>query len=163
MARWGGVSSGSAARPNRRASSRVAEEALVTACDEGSLLSVKALLASGTNANSLVGTGCITMTALHAACRGGHAGIASLLLGAGAEINQSIGKRWTPLHIACENGHTLVVALLLRRDGIDVNGVIEDGSTPLYLACCEGHHEVVELLLRHDGIDVNQKNGTAPL
>ena len=144
MARRGGVSSRSAARANRRASSPAAEEALVTACGEGILLAVKALLASGANANSVTGAG---YTALYAACRGGHAGIASLLLGAGADINEPSTNNHTPLYIACAQGHTLVVALLLRHEGLDVNQACKNGSTPLLASSLLGHRRIVKLLL----------------
>ena len=132
---------------------------LVDACLKGNLLKTRELIASGADVNRQIdGTTC---PPLHAACMGGHAGIAGLLLSARANINQNVqtaSGRYSPLFLACIEGHALVVALLLRQEGLDINQAAKQGctvSTPLQVACVRGHHEVVKLLIQHAHLDIN--------
>ena len=64
-------------------------------------------------------------TPLFAACKGGHAAAAALLLDAGADPNRKVAERGstTPLAAAAAGGHRRVVDLLLLRGAL---------STPLF-------------------------------
>ena len=82
-------------------------------------------------------------TALHLACRRGHASVAEALLASGARCDQG---DWTALHSACRNGDLEMLRLLLEG-GAALNRVCEGGWTPLLIAAHNGHLELVQLLL----------------
>ena len=133
---------------------------LVDACASDNRLWTRELIAAGADVNQQAHDG-TEYPPLHTACLGGHAGIAGLLLNAGANVNQNTQNasiRISPLFAACAKGHTLVVALLLRQESLDINQVANIRGTvctPLHAACMQGHHEVVELLIQHAALDVN--------
>ena len=95
-------------------------------------------------------------TLLHHAARYGHAGIATLLLGAGADVHQCNEDGWTPLLVAALHGRTAFAGLLLGA-GAKVDAVGGCGCTPLHAAarCWTNTLDVAELLLEA-GADVNQ-------
>ena len=116
----------------------------------------------------LVGSGGGGLTALVFAAREGDIESASLLLEAGADINQGTEYGWTPLLTATNNRHYKLGAMLLDW-GADVNAANKGKWTPLYLATdnrnIEGgdypvqkpdmdHLEYITLLLDH-GADPN--------
>jgi ankyrin repeat protein len=88
--------------------------------------------------------------------------VAKLLLGAGAEVDETDESGWMPLHSAADYGH-LDIAELLLQAGADVNAVTKYGNTPLHFATC-GHLALVKLLLQA-GADVNAASnaGDTPL
>jgi ankyrin repeat protein/mono/diheme cytochrome c family protein len=112
------------------------------------------LLERGAKVNHFVETG----TALGHAAWGGHAGVARLLLDAGAQVDQrDLIANYTPLHWAAssERSSPAVAELLLAR-GADANaeggqpvdnylGVIQ---TPLMLARKRGDTPIVQALLK---------------
>jgi ankyrin repeat protein len=116
----------------------------------------------------LVGSGGGGLTALVFAAREGDIESASLLLEAGADVNQATEYGWTPLLTATNNRHYNLGAMLLDW-GADVNAANKGKWTPLYLATdnrnIEGgdypvqkpdmeHLEYITLLLDH-GADPN--------
>jgi ankyrin repeat protein len=116
----------------------------------------------------LVGSGGGGLTALVFAAREGDMESASLLLEAGADVNQGTEYGWTPLLTATNNRHYKLGAMLLDW-GADVNAANKGKWTPLYLATdnrnIEGgdypvqkpdmeHLEYIKLLLDH-GADPN--------
>lgn len=80
----------------------------------------------------------------------GHADVANLLLGLGANVN--LASRNTnkvmPLHSAVAGQHEEIVRALVEQ-GADVNARQEGGFTPLHGAAQNGQLSVVELLLQH--------------
>jgi ankyrin len=81
----------------------------------------------------LVGSGGGGLTALVFAAREGDLASATLLLDAGADVNQTTEYGWTPLLTATNNRHYQLAAHLIAR-GADVNVANKGGWTPLYLA-----------------------------
>jgi len=117
----------------------------------------------------LVGSGGGGLTALTFAARQGDLESATLLLAAGADINQTTEYGWTPLLTATNNRH-YVLGKYLMEHGADVNKANKGSWTPLYLATdnrnIEGgdypvpkpdmdHLEYIQLLLEH-GADPNR-------
>jgi ankyrin repeat protein len=74
----------------------------------------------------------------------GHAKVADLLLGRGAEIG--LKEDTPPLVAAAGNGRLEIVKLLLSR-GADTNQRASMGRTPLHAAASAGHRAVVTLLI----------------
>jgi ankyrin repeat protein len=108
------------------------------------------------------------LTALVYAARSGSLDAASVLLDAGADVNQVTRYGWSPLLAATQNRNYRLAKFLIER-GADVNRANKGGWTPLYLATdnrnLEGgdyptrapdmdHLEYIELLL-DAGADVN--------
>lgn len=84
-------------------------------------------------------------TALHEACSGGHAEIASMLLGDPRCTLQANKQGRTALHEAAIRGHTSIVAVFMSRpDFVWRSG--PSGMTSLHYAAQRGHVEVVRLL-----------------
>ena len=84
------------------------------------------------------------MTALHVAAQYGSVDIATLLLDAGAKVDED-GHAFTPLCEACKGGHVDVVSALISF-GANVNQKCWE-LTPLILAMHFNHKEVVARLL----------------
>ena len=84
-------------------------------------------------------------TALHIACRNGHAGTALALLHANADIHALSDDKMPALHLAAGYGHADVVALLL-----DAKARVHaqpNHLTPLHLAAQHGHIHAAQVLL----------------
>jgi ankyrin repeat protein len=118
----------------------------------------------------LVGGGSGGLTPLVFAAREGDVETATVLLDAGADINQTTEYGWTPLLVASNNRNYKLGAMLLER-GANPNIANKGGWTPLYLATdnrnIEGgdypvpkpdmdHLEFIKLLL-NKGADPNMK------
>jgi ankyrin repeat protein len=85
-------------------------------------------------------------TALFAACKRGHIEVVTILIDAGANVNQGKNDGRTPLYVACEKGLTEIVAKLIAANA-DVNKADNTGVTPLLIACQKGHTKVVTTLI----------------
>ena len=91
-------------------------------------------------------------SALYLACTEGHMQLAEFLVGQGADVDETFGKRErTLLHWAAEQSSTGVATFLISHKA-NVNAQQSDGSTPLLLAAKHGHHYLVQLLLKHDAL-----------
>ena len=85
-------------------------------------------------------------TALHAAVIHHHAGCASDLAKAGANVDATdLQYGYTPLYRAAQSGCQGCVSLLLKA-GAKLGAVASDGNTPLFLAQRSGHSGVVAML-----------------
>lgn len=76
---------------------------------------------------------------IHLAARGGHAGIAALLLAAGGFVDMQTLGGYSALHVAVEHGHLPLVALLLVSHLSGKFGVSSTGELvplPTYLPAC---------------------------
>ena len=82
--------------------------------------------------------------------------IVSLLLDAGAEINQSSYSGATPLFAASQENHLHVVKELVSR-GADMNKAKHSGTSPAYIAAQKGNIDILNFLITN-GVDVGQKN-----
>jgi ankyrin repeat protein len=81
----------------------------------------------------LVGRGGGGLTAMVLAAREGDLESTKVLVGAGADVNQTTEYAWTPLLTATNNRHYKLAAFLIEH-GADVNRANKGGWTPLYLA-----------------------------
>ncbi|KAK8925050.1 Ankyrin-1 [Metarhizium anisopliae] len=88
------------------------------------------------------------MAPLHLAGRGCHAGVAKLLVDAGASLTAKTKLGETPLHIAAAFGSQDIVKMLLDN-GAAVDIKDKHGLTPLQSACERGHFLAAETILRH--------------
>ena len=128
----------------------------------GDIEEVRELLRTGADVNAAQGDG---MTALHWAADNGDAGIAQILVYAGASL-ESITRlgSFTPLMVASREGNTDVIAALLGA-GAKVDAVTETGERAIHLAAYAGSAEAVSLLSAH-GADTNARelsSGQTPL
>lgn len=125
--------------------------ALVTALQEASPRSVKALLQSGRvdlNARNRAGETALMMAALK-----GELELCRQLLETGAAADH---EGWTPLHYAAAQEESRIVELLLAR-GVKVDAESPNRTTPLMMAAGYGSEEAVRLLLKA-GADPTRRN-----
>ena len=134
------------------------ETALMTAARVGALASVKALLSRGANVDSKDDRR--GQTALMWAAAEGHAGVADVLIAAGADFRARLASGFTPLLFAIREGRTDVVKVLLKA-GADVNETVPldgrrrayggrmppAGASALLVAVMNAHFELAAHLL----------------
>ena len=85
----------------------------------------------------------------------GYTNIVSMLLDAGADVNQLSNYGATPLYVASQQNHLPIVKELLSR-GADMNKSTNKGSSPAYIAAYKGNIDVLTFLIAK-GVDVGQK------
>ncbi len=162
---------------------REGDTPLIDAARHGRADDVAALLSDGADVNETMANGS-GRTALWPACMNGHAAIVTILVDAGADVDQADNEGDTPLYVACDNGHTEVVTILISAgaypdrcgppdydeeedndvNNADVNHARNNGYTPLYIACQKGHTEVVaKLLAANAAVDQATNDGATPL
>jgi hypothetical protein len=140
------------------------ESKLVVAARAKDLAEVRKLLDAGVSANAreiVEGEG---RSAVYHAAGVGATDVVKLLIAKGANVNEAIGGRPTPLMAAAVNGHVdVVVALLDAGANIDAREM-QTGATALTDAARNGHLEVVRILVKH-GADVTAtlKDGNTAL
>ena len=103
-------------------------------------------------------------TPLHLAASLGRAGIASLLLTAGAEVDAQDNKGNTPLYLAASLGRVGMISLLLTA-GADIGLADEAGNaTPLHRAVVGGYYTAASLLISAGAeVDAQNAKGRTPL
>jgi hypothetical protein len=86
-------------------------------------------------------------TPTYIAAKDGHTDCLSLLIKAGADVNQATDKGTTPAFISAQQGHADCLSLLIKA-GADVNQAREEGATPASVAAQKGHTDCLILLHR---------------
>lgn len=138
------------------------EYALYMASQTGHVNAVATILRRGISANVVNeedGLSC-----LHTACRGGHYGVVSLLIAAGADVNMSDLRGMTPLLSAIHGGDLGLVQKLIEA-GADVNKSTTRSVSTVHVAVACQALPILALLLER-GARVNSSNtfnGKTPL
>jgi ankyrin repeat protein len=125
---------------------------LIDAVRSDDRAAVAALVAQGADVNTRQADGA---TALAWAAIRSNAGIAELLLNAGAKPDLTNALGIGPLSLAVQNRSTAMVHLLLDN-GADPNVTRESGETPLMTAARDGQVDVMKFLLDR-GADANAR------
>ncbi|RFU24961.1 hypothetical protein B7463_g11382, partial [Scytalidium lignicola] len=119
---------------------------LVLSAQQGNAAMVQALLGAGAPVNvSSQGMRWDDANPLHAAVRGGHIDVISMLLDRGADVDKDIDDGGTPLYHAADKANLQAVQLLLAA-GANVNHGSHYGA-PLQRAARNSHLDIVQLLL----------------
>lgn len=152
-------------------------DALILACSNGHLESVKKLVEAGFKDRSPKKVALniqVNEPALVAASRKGHLSIVEFLLEQGFDPNkcnmdciggqygQEGGNDDTPLVIAARNGHLSVCQILLAN-GADVNGKGKCGDTAVDAAKRHKHEQVVQLLQKKGGESSKSESSSSKL
>ena len=125
----------------------MSDENFVELCEKGTVQQVQDALKDGVNVNArdnINGT-----TALMYAIWGNEKNheVVSLLLKAGADVNDKADNGMTSLMMAAQNNETPAVVSLLLEAGADVKARTKYGTTALMLAAINKHPKAVSLLL----------------
>jgi len=107
----------------------------------------RALLNKGAQVNAC-SSNASRNTALHAAAAGRSSVLASLLLGAGADVNARQHGGWTALHSAAQSGDVELARILVNA-GADVNTRADNQQRPVDLALTHGKQAMVDFLESH--------------
>lgn len=100
----------------------------------------------------------INQQPLHLFCALGDVGVVTMLLDAGACIN-NLPYIGSPLYIACKKNFVEIVRLLLSR-GADVNAQTTGGWTPLMRSIYQKNSEIARILIEHGAdLDIKSKYG----
>ncbi len=100
----------------------------------------------GTNGNTLVN---LAASIAANADRDLRLTLVETLLNAGADVNDSNDRGWTPLHQAAYSNQGDIAEVLIHR-GADLDAEAHgSGGTPLIVALFWGHREIADLLRRH--------------
>jgi len=116
---------------------------LLAAARDGSVAELRALLASGGDAQAADRDG---TTALHWAVNRGELELASTLLEAGAPADRANRYGVRPAYLAAENGDAAMLAALLAA-GADPRSTFGDGETLLMTAARTGNVAAIETLI----------------
>ncbi|XP_030756084.1 ankyrin repeat domain-containing protein 17 isoform X3 [Sitophilus oryzae] len=165
-------------RPTTQGGEEISDEdktALVEACNDGDVGTVRKLLTEGRSVHETSEEG---ESLLSLACSAGYFELAQhirnsaenaedlkrVLLAMHANVeDRGIKGECTPLMEAASAGHLDIVRLLIHH-GADVNAQSTSGNTPLMYACAGGHTEVVEFLLENGAhVEDHNENGHTPL
>lgn len=119
----------------------VAPLALAAEC--GRLEMVRILLRAGVDPDWGGAT-----TPLEAAALEGHVDVASVLIGARADVNRPVADGFTPLITAASTGNLEMVRTLLAA-GADPRVIDDEGQSALEVATKKKHEEIVEILSHH--------------
>jgi hypothetical protein len=137
-----GIAMAGSVRPAREP--QVRSDSLVSAAESGRVAEVRRLLAAGASLRSRKGM----YTALTRASLFGHQEVVTVLLEAGANVNENYEAVGTPLYLAVTANHDSLAEMLLER-GADPNLAPSWGQTPLMVAAGQGDLPLVKLLLSY--------------
>eukprot|EP00960_Hanusia_phi_P028212 747261-Hanusia_phi.AAC.2 len=103
---------------------------LISAAEGGSERCTAFLLSLNNPKIDVDAPGLMGNTALHRACRRGHANIVRMLIDAGADVNRANSKLQFPLHVAAFYRQRACVEDLLKCERIDTSVRDGKGRTP---------------------------------
>jgi ankyrin repeat protein len=132
------------------------------AIEKGDLDAVKALVESGSKADTLIEYGEHKITPLMKACWDGELEIAKYLLDQGANINAADDQGATPLSNAISREHSEIVQFLVDR-GVKVNIKDIREFTPTTQAAAAGNVEIIKILAKAGGDLTAETMGLTPL
>jgi len=115
--------------------------AMIAMASKGAVDAMKYLIQGGLNVNEKVDGHSPLLEAVNS----GHLEVVKVLIGAGANINDTDTPGWTPLMYASYNGNAEVVKALLAA-GASFTTKSKDGATALSLAKNKGNAEIVKML-----------------
>lgn len=98
------------------------------------------------------------------AAKMGHVEVVTMLVNAGASMENSNVEGQSPLLLAARNGHVAVVQYLMQNK-VDINSRDQSKMTPLAWAAASGQVTTLDLLLQQADIDLEckQHSGQTPL
>ncbi|MYD93562.1 MAG: hypothetical protein F4Y02_07705 [Chloroflexi bacterium] len=138
----------------------LADDALYGAVWRGQTEQVRALVASGLNANVRDSD---NDPLIHSAIWRDYPEIVQILADAGANVNATDSDSDPVIHSAIWRGHTTVVQILVDA-GADVDATEDNGDPLLFEAIFRGHTDIVRILIEA-GVDVTatDSGGRSPL
>jgi ankyrin repeat protein len=110
---------------------------------------VRMLIAGGADPKA-VARNSMRVQPLHSAAATRQVAIASLLVEAGADVNEAQERGFTPLHAAAQNGDVALARLLIER-GADRTRATDDGRRAADFAGERGSKQVLALLEKEGG------------
>lgn len=124
---------------------------------------IKRIIQSVNNINDLRNeNGC---TPLYIACEFNNPEIVDILIGAGADVNETDNDGFSPLHVACEmdldENHPILTKLI--TSGADINKVTENRYTPFTIACAYSNPHCALYLARLPGIKLYDEDLIHPI
>jgi ankyrin repeat protein/mRNA-degrading endonuclease RelE of RelBE toxin-antitoxin system len=129
---------------------------LLSACLNGQLKVVRALIEAGADVNSIYARDERGDTPLHIASYMGFLDIVKLLVANDADMEAKDFDKITPLYVACASHMTNVMEYLIKN-GANINAVSKGGGSVLSMACYKDYVDVVTLLLKN-GADITIKD-----
>jgi ankyrin repeat protein len=132
---------------------KASQTALMLACQNGSVKTVKFLIDKGADVNAIDKSG---WTPLHYASQSGCVDSLKLIIEQVANVNAKNNDDQCAIHIAAKSGKLECLQYLIGK-GADVNSEDVYKKTPLHYASERGHLDCVELLISKSA-NVNSKD-----
>lgn len=140
---------------------RYGQTALHYAAERGHVGITQLLITNGSNVNLTSPTD--GYSALHIATGKGCCDLVSILIKAGARVDELTSSKLTPLHIAAQCGHLKVMQMLINL-GAKVDSMDSSERTPLVKAVSTRQEKCLELLIRNGArVNIEDINGHTPL
>jgi hypothetical protein len=129
-------------------------EVLKKSSRDGDLETVKKLLASGVDPNTILGS---SHSALADAAMNGHIKIMELLIAAGADVNALFRSTHTPLSMTAGTSEVEAAKLLIKH-GANINSLMGKGSSIAHEAAYFGHPKMLKFVLSQNKDLVNMRD-----
>lgn len=129
-------------------------EVLKKSSRDGDLETVKKLLASGVDPNTILGS---SHSALADAAMNGHIKIMKLLIAAGADVNALFRSTHTPLSMTAGTSEVEAAKLLIKH-GANISSLMGKGSSIAHEAAYFGHPKMLRFVLSQNKDLVNMRD-----